>query len=69
MNNLNRRLGKIEKQLHIEKPHIVNIAGLEMASDEFEKLLKELDGTSKGVLPSEEKIREGMALCARGVEI
>jgi hypothetical protein len=70
MSNINRRLEKIEKKLCIgEKPHPVIVAGMEMASDEFAELLKEIDGTSKGVLPSEEKIREGMALCAGGVKI
>ncbi len=69
MSNINRRLEKIEKKLRIEKPHLVNIAGMEMTSDEFAELLKEIDGTSKGVLPREEEIREGMALCAGGVEI
>ena len=57
MYNLNRRLGKIEKQLHIEKPHIVNIAGLEMTSDELDELLKKIWAESKG-LP----IREGTAV-------
>ena len=69
MSNLNRRLGKIEKQLHIEKPHIVNIAGMEMTSDEFAELLKEIDGTSKGKLPSEEEHREYQALCAEDTGI
>ena len=35
MDNRNRRLEKIEKKLRIEKPHLVNIAGMEMTSDEF----------------------------------
>ena len=64
MYNINRRLGKIEKQLHIEKPHIVNIAGMEMSSDEFAELLKEIDGTSKGVLPCQEEVSEYQALYA-----
>ncbi|MHC4112870.1 MAG: hypothetical protein ACYSUY_17485 [Planctomycetota bacterium] len=69
MNNLNRRLGKIEKQLGFDqKPYSVNIAGLEMASDEFAELLKEIDGTSKGKLPSEEEISEYQAMYARGTE-
>jgi hypothetical protein len=57
MNNLSRRLDKIEKQLHIEKPHIVNIAGMEMMSDELDKLLKEINGKSRGL-----QIREGTAV-------
>ena len=58
MNNLNRRLGKIEKQLGVEqKPYPVNIAGLEMTSDELDELLKEIWAESKG-LP----IREGIAV-------
>ncbi len=70
MYNLGRRLDKIEKKLCIgEKPHPVIIADMEMTSDELSELLKEIDGTSKGKLPSEEEIREGMALCAGGVEI
>ena len=69
MYNLGRRLAKIEKQLHIEKPHIVNILGMEMSSDEFKKTLEEINGTSKGVLPSEEEHREYQALCAGDTEI
>ncbi len=69
MSNINRRLEKIEKKLRIEKPHPVIVVGMEMTSDEFAELLKEIDGTSKGVLPREEEIREGMALCAGGVKI
>ena len=65
MYNLGKRLGKIEKKLCIgKKPHPVNIAGLEMTSDEFAELLKEIDGTSKGVLPSQEEFLEYQALCA-----
>jgi hypothetical protein len=57
MINFNKRLEKIEKKLHIgEKPHLVNIAGMVMTSDEFAKLLEEIDGSSKGVLPSEEEL-------------
>ena len=66
MGNIHRRLGKIEKQLHIEKPHPVNIAGLEMTSDEFAELLKEIDGTSKGKLPTES---EKLALCTGDTKI
>ena len=69
MYNLGRRLDKIEKQLHIAKPHIVNIAGMEMTSDDFTEWLKEIDGTSKGVLPSEEEHREYQTLCAGDTEI
>ena len=70
MSNINRRLEKIEKKLCIgEKPHTVIIAGMEMASDEFAELLKEIDGTSKGKLPSEEEHREYQALCAEDTGI
>jgi len=62
MYNLGRRLDEIEKKLHIEKPHPVIMAGMEMASDEFAELLKEIDGTSKGVLPSEEEHRGYQAM-------
>ena len=51
MSNINRRLEKIANKLHIEKPHLVNIAGMEMTSDEFAELLREIDGTSKGKTP------------------
>lgn len=61
MNNLNRRLGKIEKQLHIEKPHIVNILGMEVSSDEFKKILEEINGKTKGVLPCQKEISEYQA--------
>ena len=64
MYNHRRRLGKIEKQLRIEKPHIVNIAGIEMMSDEFEKLLKKISAESKGL-----QIKEYQALCAGDTEI
>ena len=57
MNNLGRRLGKVEKQLHIEKPHIINIAGMEIMPDELDKLLKEINGKSRG-LPIQDRIRE-----------
>ncbi len=59
MNNLNRRLGKIEKQLGIEqKPYLVNIAGLEMTSDELDKLLKKISAESKGLPIKEYRARE-----------
>lgn len=70
MYNLGRRLGKIEKKLGVgKKPNLVNIAGMVMTSDELKKVLKEIDGTSKGVLPSEEEFREYQALCAEDTEI
>ncbi len=70
MYNLGRRLDKIEKKLCIgEKPHHVNIAGMEMTSDELVELLKEIDGNSKGVLPSEEEYLEYQAMYHGGVEI
>ncbi|MCP4263378.1 MAG: hypothetical protein GY774_38610 [Planctomycetes bacterium] len=57
MSNIKRRLEKIEKKLRIEKPHlVVNIAGLEMTSDEFTELLEKINGTSKGVLPSKDEL-------------
>ncbi len=62
MSNVSRRLDKIEKQLHIEKPHLVNIAGFEIMSDEFDKLLKEISGKSRG-LPIKER-----AVCAGDTE-
>ena len=40
---------KIEKQLHIEKPYLVNIAGIEIMSDEFEKLFKKIQAEGKGL--------------------
>ncbi len=68
MYNLGRRLDKIEKKLCIgKKPHPVIIAGMEMASDEFAELLKEIDGTSKGVLPCQEEISEYQAMCAGNI--
>jgi len=58
MYNMGRRLDKVEKKLCIgEKPHPVIIAGMEMTSDEFAELLKEIDGTCKGKLPSKQEIR------------
>ncbi|MHC4543091.1 MAG: hypothetical protein ACYTDW_07175 [Planctomycetota bacterium] len=41
MYNIRKRIDKVEKQLFPPKelPHIVNIGGLEMTSDEFKKLL------------------------------
>ena len=69
MYNLGRRLAKIEKQLHIEKPHIVNIAGMEVSSDEFKKILEEINGKTKGVLPCQEETSEYQATHARGAGI
>jgi len=58
MSSIERRIDKLEKQLCIsEKPHLVNIAGLEIRSDELDKLLKEINGKSRG-LPIDEGIRE-----------
>ncbi len=58
MYNLGRWLDKIQKKLCIgEKPHSVIVAGMEMASDEFAELLKEIDGKSRG-LPSPDRILE-----------
>ena len=59
MKDITRRLDKVEKQLGVDqKPHPVNIVGLEMTSDELVELLKKIDGTSKGVLPCQEEISE-----------
>ena len=70
MSCIERRIERLEKQLGSdEKAHLVNIAGMEMASDEFAELLKEIDGNSKGVLPSEEEFREYQALCAEDTGI
>ena len=63
MNDISRRLDRIEKKLHIAEPHLVSIAGLEMMSDEFEKLLKEISAESKGL-----QIKEYHALCAGDTE-
>jgi len=52
MRDISRRLDKIEKKLRIEQPHLVNIGGMEMSSDEFMKILEEINGKTKGVLPS-----------------
>jgi hypothetical protein len=77
MYNLSRRLGKIEKQLGVGKKDTVILdwlgktesgETLEMDSDEFRKLLDEIDGSSKGKLPCEEEIPEGMALRAGDTE-
>jgi len=59
MKDIRRHLGKIEKQLHIsEKPHLVVIGSMEMDSDEFHELLQEIDGNSKGKLPSITELQE-----------
>ncbi len=57
MYNIPRRLEKAEKQLRIEEPHLVTLLGVEMTSDELDKLLKKIWAESKG-LP----IREGTAV-------
>ena len=69
MSNISKRLGKIEKKLHIEKPHLVNIAGMEITSDELIELLKKIDGTSKGVLPCQKEFSEYQAMYDGGTEI
>lgn len=67
MRDITRRLDKAEKQLRMDEPHLVNIAGIEMMSDEFEKLLKEIDGKSRG-LPCKEEVSEHQALYAERTE-
>jgi len=57
MSNIDRRLDKIEKQLLIEEPHIGIIAGMEIASDELDELLKKIAG-ERSVLPSEAEVLE-----------
>ena len=53
MSNINRRLEKIEKKLCIgEKTRLANILGMEVTFDEFRKILEEISGKTKGVLPS-----------------
>ena len=53
MYNLGRRLEKIEKKLRIgERTRLANILGMEMTFDEFKKILEEINGKTKGVLPS-----------------
>lgn len=74
MSNLSRRLDKIEKKLRIEKPHSVNIMGMEVMSDEFEKILEEINGKTKGILPSQDTNdssgrAEYQASCAEDTEI
>ena len=50
MHNLSRRLKKAEKQLCIgEKPYPINIAGIEMMSDEFKKLIRKIQAESKRI--------------------
>ena len=58
MYNIHKRIDKVEKQLFPPKelPHIVNIGGLEMSSDEFKEFMEKTDGTL-GVPPSEERKR------------
>ena len=58
MKDITRRLNKAEKALNLnEKPYPVNIAGIEIMSDELDKLIKKIWAKSKG-LP----IREGTAV-------
>ena len=57
MQDITRRLNKAEKQLHIEEPHLITFMGVEMMPDELDKLLKEINGKTRG-LP----IKEGTAL-------
>jgi hypothetical protein len=62
MKAIRRHLNKIEKRLHIgEKPHLVVIGSMKMDSDEFHELLQEIDGTSKGKLPSITELQECQA--------
>ena len=49
MNNLGRRLDRIEKQLHIEEPHLVNIEGFEIMSDKLDGLIKKIGAEGKGL--------------------
>ena len=58
MYHIRRRIDKVEKQFFPpeELSHIVNIAGLEMSSDEFKEIMEKTDGTL-GVPPSEEEKR------------
>ena len=57
MSNIHRRLDKAEKALRIEEPRLITIMGVEMTSDSFKKLLKEIDGKNRG-LPISDKILE-----------
>ena len=57
MNNITSRLSKAEKALRIEEPHLVNIAGFEIMSDELGELIREIGAEGKG-LP----IKEGTAV-------
>ena len=65
MNNIHSRLDKIEKQLDVgEKPPVIFMITdensgeqrIEMPSDEFHKLLTEIDGTGR-CLPSEKETK------------
>ena len=49
MSDITRRLNKAEKQLHIEEPHLITLFGVEMSSDELDKLLKEINGKTRGL--------------------
>ena len=57
MKNIHRRLSKVEKQLRIAEPHLVMLLGVKISSDDLKKLLKEIDGKSRG-LPINEEIRD-----------
>lgn len=59
MRDITRRLSKAEKALHVEEPHLVNIAGFEIMSDELAELIREIWAESKG-LP----IKEGTKVWA-----
>ncbi len=49
MRDITRRLNKAEKALRIEEPHLVDLAGFEIRSDELDELLKEISGKSRGL--------------------
>lgn len=54
MQDITRRLNKAEKQLHIEEPHLITFMGVEMMPDELDKLLKEINGKTRGLPIREE---------------
>jgi len=49
MNNITRRLSKAENALRIEEPHIVNIAGYEIMSDDLDELIRDIGAEGKGL--------------------
>jgi hypothetical protein len=67
MYNVRKRVDRIERKFFPPErpPHVVNIGGLEMMSDELLGLLEGIarSGKSRG-LPTEEEYQEYMALCA-----